>query len=106
MKHQPFLTFDKCRSLTAHGSLVLDCDAPGTWQDKQAQLLPTTEPSPVNEMTDKGGTGATEASPCRRKWQDFIFLWLSSIPLRMYTTPLLIHHQRTCRVFFFQSLLS
>lgn len=54
MKHQPFLTFYKCRSLTAHGSLVLDCDAPGTLQDKQAQLLPATEPSPVNEMTEKG----------------------------------------------------
>lgn len=35
------------------GSLVLDCDAPGMWQDKQAQLLPTTEPSPVNEMTKR-----------------------------------------------------
>ena len=35
MKNQPFLTFYKSRSLMDHGSLVLDCDAPGVWQDKR-----------------------------------------------------------------------
>lgn len=52
MKNQPFLTFYKSRSLTDHSSLVLDCDAPGVWQDKQARLLPTTEPSPVRRQTE------------------------------------------------------
>ena len=93
-------------SWTMDGCLVLDCDAPGIWQDKQAQLLPTTEPSPVNEMTDKRCTGATKCSPCCRQWQDFIFLWLSSIPLCMYTTSSsLIHHQWTLRCFFFFFLI-
>lgn len=55
-----------------HGSLVLDCDAPGVWQDKQAQLLPTTEPSPVRRQTK--GTGARKSSQCCRRWQDHLFM--------------------------------
>ena len=61
-----------------HGSLVLDCDAPGVWQDKQAQLLPTR--AKPCETTDKGAQ-ELESPPNVVADGKTIFLWLSSIPL-------------------------